>query len=102
MGGGREVLEGLGSPSTVLDNLVCLISFVLEVDGLSVPFIDLTENSVEGHDSFHEQCVNSNSEETNKYIVVSDAYMDYVTLESQDVTLKQRGEFPVLFGHLMG
>ena len=50
----REGLEGLGSSSTLLSDLFCMVLLVLEVSGLGIPIINFIGDSVKGHDLFHE------------------------------------------------
>ena len=101
-GGRGESLESLGSPSTLLGNLLCTIPLVLEVSHLDVPFIDFFRDSVKGHDSFHEWGRNSSSKEANENIVICDASTGDIALEGQDVTLEQRGELPIFLYHSLG
>ena len=53
-GGEGEGLEGLGSPSTSLGNLVSMVPLVLKVCGFSIPLVDFVRDSVKGYDSLHE------------------------------------------------
>ena len=81
-------MEGLGGPSATLGNLVYLISLVLKMSGLGVPPINSCEDGVKGHDLLHKWGRDSSNKETDKDIVVCDASIGDVTLDSQDVTFK--------------
>ena len=91
-------MEGLGGSSTSLSNLFHVIPLVLKVDGLGVPVVnlvwycvkghDLVWYYVEGHDLFHKGGRDSCSEEADQDIVVCNASMGGVTLESRDVTFQ--------------
>ena len=59
-----EGLEGLGSPSASLGDLLCTAPLILEMDHFRVLVINLFWYSIERHDSFHEQGRDSGHEET--------------------------------------
>ena len=101
-GGQGEGLESLGRPPTSLSDLLGAIPLVLEVDRLSVPFINFVGNGIEGHDPLHERGGNSSGEETDEDVVVCDAGASGVTLECRDVTLERRGVLPILLSHAVG
>ena len=74
-------MEGLGSPSTFLGDLFCMVLLVLEVNCLGVLLIDFVRDGIKGHNLFHEWGRNSGSEETNEDVVVRDAGMGDIILE---------------------
>ena len=51
---GGERLEGLCGPSTVLDDLFCMVPLVLEMSGLGIPLVDFVGDSVERYDFLYE------------------------------------------------
>ena len=65
----------------MLDDLFCIISLVLKGDGLGVSFVNFAQDSIEGHNSPHEQDGNSGSKETNDNVVIHDASMDDIALK---------------------
>ena len=95
-------MEGLGSSSTSLNNLFSMIPLILEVSDFGVPFINFTWDGIEGHDLLHEWCRDSGSEKTDENIMVHDASVSDIALESQDVTFERWGELPILFDYMMG
>ena len=101
-GGQGDGLEGLSRPSTSLSNLLNTIPLILEVSHLRVPVVNFIWDCVEGHDPLHEQGGDSSGKETNQDVVVHDSSTSGVTLECQDVTLKRRGELPILLNHMVG
>ena len=95
-------MEGLSGPPTLLNDLLSMIPLILKVSHLRVPFIDFIRDSIEGHDLLHEQGGDSSSKETNQDVMVHDASVSGVTLESRDVTLERRGELPVFLYRAVG
>ena len=81
-------MESLGWPSTLLDNLFCAISLVLEMGHLSIPVVNLIWDGVMGHDLLHKWSGDSGSEEADEDIVICDTGMGGITLEGRDVTFE--------------
>ena len=86
--GRGEGLEGLGGPSTSLNDLFCTIPLVLKVDGLEVPVIDLVWYRVKRYDPLHEWGRDSCSKKADQDIVVRDAGVGGIALEDGDVTFQ--------------
>ena len=95
-------MESLDRPSTSLSDLLSMIPLVLEVSRFRVPFVDFIRNGVEGHNPLHERDGDSGGEEADGDIVVRDASVGGVTLESRDIALERRGVLPILLSHVMG
>ena len=75
-------MKGLGRPSTSLSNLFCIVPLVLKVDSFGVPIVDLVWYGIKGYDPFHEQGGDSSGKEANEDVVVCDASVSSVALES--------------------
>ena len=101
-GGGGERLESLHRSSALLGNLFSMIPLVLEVGGLGVLVINFIWDGVKGYVLLHQQDRDSSSKDTDQDIVVYDAGIGNILLESQDVTLEWRREFPIFLGHVVG
>ena len=69
------------------------------MSGFCVPVVNFVGDSVKGYDVLHEWGGNSGGKETYEDVMVHDASVGNVTLESWDVALKWRGEPSILFDH---
>ena len=81
-------MEGLGSCSTLLSNLVSIVPLILEVSSFGIPLVDFSRHGVEEHNSFHKWDRYSCSEEADEDIFIRDAGTGDVALEGCDITLK--------------
>ena len=74
-------MEGLSGPSALLSNLVHTVPLVLEISGLGLSLIDFIRDSVKGHDPLHKQSRDSDSEEADEHIVISNVSVGDIALE---------------------